>query len=204
MQRYHNTFIFLLCLVIAWSWLGQGNKTIWCLEGAPVLIILVIISLIRHKLFPPTTLFYFVVGLSCVILLIGARYTYVRVPLFNYLQDIFNLSRNHYDRVGHFFQGFTIALVLRELLLRTSDLRPGKWLTAIIVLFNLGIASGYEIIECAVGLMNKANMQIFLGFQGDWWDTQKDIFVSFVGSIVALAFFARSQDKQISKMKIKS
>lgn len=134
------------------------------------------------------------------VLLIGAHYTYAKVPLFEYLREYFSWSRNHYDRLGHFVQGFVPAMVARELLLRTSPLRRGKWLLAIILLGCLGISAAYELLEWATAEVMGEGADAFLGTQGDVWDTQKDMLMAFIGAATALATLSRFHDKALKKV----
>ena len=131
-------------------------------------------------------------------LLIGAHYTYAEVPLFNWLRDEFQLSRNHYDKIGHFMQGFGPAMVARELLLKTSPLKAGKWLFAIICLSCLGISALYEILEWGVAIGTGEAAEAFLGTQGDVWDTQKDMAFALLGAVTALAALGRVHDRMLN------
>jgi putative membrane protein len=133
------------------------------------------------------------------VLILGGHYTYARVPPGFWIQDWLDLSRNHYDRVGHFMQGFVPALVARELLLRTSPLKPGKWLFVIVTLSILGVSALYEFTEWWAALAGGVAAQDFLGTQGDVWDTQWDMFIAFCGAIVAQLTLANVHDRQLAQ-----
>jgi putative membrane protein len=120
------------------------------------------------------------------------------VPLGFWIQDWFDFSRNHYDRLGHLMQGIGPAIVARELLIRTSPLAPGKWLFTIVVFTVLGISATYEFIEWAAALASEEAAAAFLGTQGDPWDTQWDMFLAGCGAIAALFLFERVHDRQIA------
>jgi len=199
MKRFYIFILALLIIITFWSFLGQKDKVIWFLEGFPA-IIFILLSLLSYRYLRLTSVSYVIVGLHCIILLVGARYTYAEVPLFNWFQEVFDLSRNHYDRVGHFFQGLTPAIVGRELLLRTSPLKRGKWLVAILLLVSLGVSASYEVLEWAVGSAGGETAEAFLGLQGDMWDTQKDMFMAFVGALFSVTILARFQDKELLEM----
>jgi putative membrane protein len=156
-----------------------------------------------YRRFTLTNLLYTLIAMHCVILFIGGHYTYAEVPLFNWLRDEFHLSRNYYDRVGHFVQGLVPAMVARELLLRTSPMKPGKWLFAIIVLGCLGISAAYELIEWQVSVNTGEGADAFLGTQGDIWDTQKDMAMAFLGAICALLSLGRAHDRALQKLGAK-
>lgn len=171
---------------------------IWWMEAAPVLIAAPLLAVTARR-FRFTRLTYSLIALHAAILLVGAHYTYALVPLGDWLKDALDLSRNHYDRLGHFAQGFVPAIIARELLLRTSPLRPGKWLFALVVLSVLGISAAYELIEWLAAEMSTDGASAFLGTQGDVWDTQKDMATAAVGAAVALISLGRLHDRQISK-----
>ncbi len=51
---------------------------------------------------------------------------------------------------------------------------------------TLSISALYELIEWAVAdVFFKAQGDAYLGTQGDIWDAQKDIFMAFLGAILA-------------------
>ncbi len=181
-------------LIMAWSFINPYEYSTWWMEAAPVVIAIPLL-LFTAKRFRLTDILYVLIFIHAVILLVGAHYTYARVPLF----DLFGHDRNNYDKLGHFAQGFIPAIVIRELLLRTSPLRSGKWLSTIIVFSCLGISAIYEIIEFAAGVMVGEGATEFLGTQGDVWDTQKDMMWAGIGAICALVFLSRAHDKHLSK-----
>ncbi|MBI1216206.1 MAG: DUF2238 domain-containing protein [Alphaproteobacteria bacterium] len=168
------------------------------MEAFPVFIGLPILIVLREK-FKLTNLIYLLLFVHAGILLIGAHYTYAKVPAFDWLRDHFHLSRNHYDRLGHFAQGFVPALLARELLLRSSPLRAGKWMFAIIFLSCMGISALYELLEWATSLATGTAADAFLGAQGDVWDTQEDMAMAGLGALCALAFFSRLHDRFLAR-----
>ena len=192
----------LTILVLLWSGLAPKDRGTWFMEVAPVFIALPLVALTWRR-FPLTTLLTVVITLHAVVLMVGGKYKYAEMPLFNWLRDEFHLSRNHYDRVGHFMQGFAPALVARELLLRTSPLRPGKWLAVVVVLSCLGISALYELIEWGAAMALGEGADAFLATQGDVWDTQKDMAMAGVGAIVALLLFSRWHDRQLTTVGVR-
>ena len=166
------------------------------MEVAPVMIAVPLLFS-TYKKFPLTTLLYLLVTLHGIILMVGGHYTYARVPLF----DMLGHDRNNYDKVGHFAQGFIPAIAIRELLLRSSPLRPGKWLAAIIIFACLGISALYEIIEWFAAWILAEGANDFLGSQGDEWDTQKDMAWAGIGAIAALLFLTREHNRALERLK---
>jgi putative membrane protein len=166
------------------------------MEVAPVLLVAPIL-VATYRRFPLTPLLYRLLFLHALILILGGHYTYARVPLGAWVQDAFGLARNHYDRLGHFAQGFVPAMAARELLLRTSPLRRGKWLFVVVVGIALAISACYELIEWWAALAGGEAATDFLGTQGDPWDTQWDMFMALIGAITAQVLLARRHDREL-------
>ena len=180
--RYFRYFlVFLVLAVMAWSGWQPKDVFTWFLEVAPVLIGLPLLILTFRR-FPLTSLAYALLAIHAIILMVGGHYTYAEMPLFNWLRDAFELSRNHYDRVGHVAQGFIPAIVAREILLRRSPLAAGKWLFFLVTSVCLAISACYEFIEWWVALASGDEAVAFLATQGDVWDTQWDMFLALCGA----------------------
>jgi len=171
----------------------------WILEIFPVAIVLPLLYL-TAKRFPLTPLLYALIGVHCLILIVGAHYTYARVPLGFWVQDALDLSRNHYDRLGHFAQGFVPAIAVREILIRTSPVREGGWLAFLTVATCLAISATYEFVEWWTALAAGVAADQFLATQGDIWDTQWDMFMALCGAIVALLLLSRVHDRALARM----
>ena len=182
--------------VLAWSGIHPHDYFTWLLEVMPVLIALPLLIATRQA-FPLTPLVYMLIALHCAILMVGGHYTYAEVPLFNWLRDTFDLARNHYDRVGHFAQGLVPALVTREILLRRTPLQRGKMLFFLVVCVCLAISATYELIEWGVAEASGSDAVAFLATQGDIWDTQKDMAMALLGSILGQLGLARLHDRQL-------
>lgn len=184
--------------VFIWSAVRPHDYFTWS-EVAPALAGIAVLSA-TYRRFKFTTLVYVLIWFHAVILVIGGHYTYAEVPLFNWLRDTLNLSRNHYDRVGHFAQGFVPAIVAREILLRTSPLKRGKWLFFLVVCVCLAFSAFYEFIEWWVALATGTAATAFLGTQGDVWDTQWDMFLAMCGAIISQLILGRTHDKALERM----
>jgi putative membrane protein len=199
MNRTHYSLLLVVATVFAWSAIKPHDYFTWILEVFPVLIgaALVIANYGRFRL---TTLLYVLLAIHVCILLIGGHYTYAEVPLFNWLRDEFQLGRNHYDRIGHFAQGFIPAILAREILLRKTPLARGGWLTYIILSICLAFSAFYELIEWWTALLTGEAATAFLGTQGDVWDTQWDMFLALAGAAVALATLSGIHDRQLRKL----
>ncbi len=184
---------------LAWSGFAPRDRFTWFLEVAPVLIALPLLSATSRR-FPFTRLAYLLMALHAVILMVGGHYTYAEMPLFNWLRDALELSRNHYDRLGHLAQGFIPAIVAREILLRRSPLLPGKWLFFMVTCVCLAISAFYEMIEWWVAVASGDDAVAFLATQGDVWDTQWDMFLALLGALSSQLLLSRRHDRQLLEL----
>jgi len=198
---YSRALPATLLLVVAVALVASGiqpyDRLTWFLEVLPVLLAAPLL-IATHRSFPLTPLACWLIAIHSLILIVGGHYTYARVPLGFWIQDWFDFSRNHYDRIGHLMQGFGPAIIARELLLRTSPLAPGKWLFTIVVFTILGISASYEFIEWWTALASEEASAAFLGTQGDPWDTQWDMFLAGCGAIAAQFLLERVHDRQLA------
>jgi putative membrane protein len=185
--------------VFVWSGIAPYDRTTWWLEVFPILIAVPLLAA-TYRRFPFTPLVYRLILLHAIVLMVGGHYTYARVPLGFWVQDALHLSRNHYDRLGHFVQGFVPAMVAREVLLRRSPLVRGKWLFVIVTALCLSISACYEFIEWWSAVLGGSAANDFLGTQGDVWDTQWDMFIAFIGAMVAQLTLARVQDRELKRL----
>jgi putative membrane protein len=186
----------LLVLLLISGWQPYDRAT-WWMEVAPILIALPVLWF-SYGRFPLTTLLYVLIFLHAVVLMTGGAYTYARVPLGFHIEEFFHLTRNPYDKIGHFFQGFVPALIAREVLLRGQYVRGRGMLAFVVVCIVLAISATYEFVEWGAALSLGQGADEFLGTQGDPWDTQSDMFMALIGSVVALLGFSRLHDRQLS------
>lgn len=196
--------MFALLVLVALSGLvitgiAPLERSTWWLEVAPVVVALPILFWTRKR-FPLTPLVYGLIAVHAVILMVGGHYTYAKVPLGFWAQHAFDLSRNPYDRLGHFAQGFVPAIVARELLLRCTPLRRGGWLSFIVVAICLAISACYEFIEWWTALIAGEGAAAFLGTQGDVWDTQWDMFMALLGATAAVLLLSRVHDRALARL----
>lgn len=200
-RRYH--FLLLLVVLVVWVWSGirpHDTRLTWVLETAPVMIALPVI-LLTYRKFPLTSLTYTIMAIHAMILMLGGHYSYAKVPLGFWMEDWFGWTRNNYDKIGHFIQGFGPTIYAREIIARTSPLKPGKWLDTMALAVPLAFSALYEIIEWIASLSNPADTEAFLGTQGYIWDTQTDMFLCLVGSIAALILLARLHNKYLIRAR---
>ncbi len=180
---------------------GTADRGTWAMEVAPLLIGAPVLVATRVR-FPLTRLLLVLLGLHGLILVLGGYYTYAQVPLGFWLRDAFGLARNPYDRIGHFAQGFVPAILAREILLRTTPLRPGKMLVLLVTSVCLGFSALYELIEWGAALALGQGSDAFLGTQGDPWDTQADMGCALLGALAAQALLARAHDAQLAGRRL--
>ncbi len=193
--------VVVVLAVLVWSGLEPHDRFTWVLEVAPVLIGLPVLVLLRSR-FRFTPLVLTLLGVHAVILMVGGKYTYAEVPLGFWVQDLLGLARNHYDRLGHFAQGFVPALVIREILLRRSPLHESRWLAPVVIAFVLAFSASYELMEWMVAMMTGSAAEAFLGTQGDVWDTQWDMFLALSGCLVSLLTLSRVHDIQVDRTRM--
>jgi putative membrane protein len=203
MTRREPAILLVVAIVLlALSRVGASEPGTWILEVAPIFLIAPILVLTARR-FPLTPLVYRLLFVHALILMVGGHYTYAKVPLGFWAQDVFGLARNHYDRLGHLAQGFVPAMLAREVLLRRSPLERGKWLAFLVICVCLALSATYELIEWLAAVLGGSAADAFLGTQGDVWDTQWDMFMALVGATSALLLLSRLHDRQLAKLDAK-
>ncbi len=202
MKKTLSTPVLLLILIFgAILYFGaapKADRPTWFLENLPVFLMIPIL-LKFHPRLNFTTFTLVVLAIHGFVLIVGGHYSYAEVPIGHWFQETFDLKRNHYDRVGHFMQGFGPAVGLRELLLKTSVLTRGWFLSLVVFSMCLAFSAFYEMIEWWTALIMGQGAEAFLGTQGDIWDTQWDMFLCAVGALLALLLFAKLQDQQMDQ-----
>lgn len=198
-KRFYTTLALALGIIFVWSAIRPHDFFTWLLEVFPVIIALPLLWG-THKRFTFTRLAYVLMLVHAIILMVGGHYTYALVPLGNWVRDAFDLTRNHYDRLGHLAQGFIPAIITREILLRTSPLKRGRWLFCLVVCVCLAISAAYELLEWGVAELTGTEAEAFLATQGDVWDTQKDMAFATIGAISALLLLGRKHDRQLERL----
>ena len=189
-------WIAVFLVVLIWSGVGPHDYPTWWLEVAPALAGAVILWATRNR-FPLTPMTYVLILIHCIILMVGGHYTYAEVPIGEWVREAFDQSRNNYDKLGHFAQGFIPAIVARELLIRLDVVKRPGWRDFIIVCICLAISAFYELIEWWVALLSEEAADAFLGTQGYAWDTQSDMAWALFGVSVALLALGTWHDRQL-------
>jgi len=201
-RKYH--LLLLAIVLVVWIWSGidpHDSRLTWVLETAPFMIALPVM-VVTYRRFPLTGLMYTIIAVHAMILMVGGHYSYAKVPLGFWMEDWFGWTRNNYDKIGHFMQGFGPAIYAREVIVRTSPLGRGKWLACLSIAVPLAFSALYEIIEWLASLSDPTDTEAFLGTQGYVWDTQTDMFWCLIGSIVALILLGRLHDRQLSGVAV--
>jgi len=196
---YRTALLLIVGVALIISGIDPYDRTTWWLEIFPILIGAPLLVATARR-FPLTTLTYTLLALHAIVLMVGGHYTYARVPLGFWFQNLLGLARNDYDRLGHFAQGFIPAILVREILLRTSPLRPGRWLFVIVTAICLAFSACYEFFEWGAAVAGGNAADAFLGTQGDVWDTQWDMFCALIGAIVAQLTLAGVHDRSLAKL----
>ncbi len=175
------------------------DRVTWLLEVAPVIIALPILVATRRT-YPLTTLLYVLIFAHALVLILGGAYTYARVPLGGWVQQAFDLSRNPYDKLGHFMQGFVPAILAREVLIRGEYARGRRMIAFLCICIALAISALYELVEWWAALALGQGAEEFLGTQGDPWDTQSDMFCAGLGAGFALFALSAVHDRQLAAL----
>jgi putative membrane protein len=187
--------VALLLLVL--SGIGPKDRFTWWLEIAPILVAVPVLVLTARR-FPLTPLAYRLLFLHALVLMLGGHYTYAEVPLGFWFRDLLGLSRNHYDRLGHFAQGFVPAILVREVLRRKTPLSSPGWLFFLVTSVVLAISAAYELLEWLAAITSGSAAMAFLGTQGDVWDTQWDMFLALCGALAGELLLARRHERELA------
>jgi putative membrane protein len=198
-SRYELGLLIAAGIVLVWSGIRPHDRFTWLLEVAPVLIGAPILVATYHR-FRMTRLVYTLLLIHAIILMVGGKYTYAEVPFGFWIQQVFGFARNHYDRIGHFAQGFIPAMLAREVFIRRSPLRGSRWLPFVVVCFCLAFSALYELIEFWTALASGEAAEAFLGTQGDPWDTQWDMQLALIGAVTALVSLSPLHDRQLARL----
>lgn len=192
-------FLLLLLFLLSsvFSFIGCKEVFTWFLECIPAFLG-VLVLLLTYKKFRFSNFTYLMIFIHCIILIVGGHYTYAEVPLFDWIKTVFHQSRNNYDKVGHFAQGFVPALIVREIFVRKQVVNGKRWLSFIIISIALAISAFYELIEWFVSINTGESGDAFLGTQGDIWDTQSDMLTALIGAILAVLIFSKVQDRSVA------
>jgi putative membrane protein len=193
---FRNGLLVLGLFALVASAIGAAERGTWVLEVFPIFIGVPLLILTARR-FPLTPLAYGLIFVHAIILMVGGHYTYAKVPLGFWMRDAFHLTRNNYDRIGHFAQGFVPAIIAREILIRRSVVRSAGWLFFVVTCICLSISACYEFIEWATAVIGGSSADAFLGTQGDIWDTQWDMFTALIGALVAQITLSRVHDRQL-------
>ncbi|HMI02888.1 MAG TPA: DUF2238 domain-containing protein [Pedobacter sp.] len=198
-MKLHLSLLLIFVLSAVLSFIGCKEVFTWFLECIPAFLgALILVLTYRRFMFSNFT--YFVILLHALILIIGGHYTYAEVPLFDWIKETLHQSRNNYDKVGHFIQGFGPALIVREIFVRKAVVNGKKWLSFIIISIALAISAFYELIEWFVSVNSGESGDAFLGTQGYIWDTQSDMLTALIGAFAAVLFFSKIQNRSIARI----
>jgi len=199
-ERIHVVLLTLWVIALVVSAIDAYDPFTWVLEVFPGIIAVAVLA-VSYRRFPLTNLLYVLIFIHSLILMAGGHYTYARVPLGFWMESTFHFTRNHYDRIGHFAQGFVPAIAAREVFLRKKIVKPGPWLIAVVICGCLGVSALYELFEWVTAVTMGSSADAFLGTQGDPWDTQEDMCMAGIGAICAFLFFSRIHDRAIARLK---
>lgn len=197
----HIIWLIVFCAIFIWSAINPHDRLTWAMEVLPAVAGALVMYYLILTQRSPTELSFWLILIHCVILIIGGHYTYAHVPLFEWLREITDGTRNNYDKLGHFAQGFIPAILAREVLLRNRVIQQPHWLSFLVVCFCLAFSAFYEFIEWWAALIMGGSAEQFLGMQGYVWDTQSDMLFATIGAITALLLLHRWHDRQLNQQQ---
>lgn len=208
-MKPHPNLILLITIlpVLIWSAIHPYDRLTWWLEVAPVFGGFIALFMVQRKNWTFCNLSLWLIGIHMIVLIIGGHYTYARVPMGDWAKETFDLSRNHYDRLGHILQGLTPAILCREVFIREGIVTKRGWSSVLTVSLCMAISAIYELIEWAAALLSAEAAESFLGTQGDNWDTQIDMFCALIGATAAvtfLRFFHNRSMRKLTNLSIRS
>ncbi|MEQ3339252.1 DUF2238 domain-containing protein [Clostridium butyricum] len=198
-KKFHLILLAMLLSILIWSVIEPKDLFIWFLEVLPVILGVAVLICIYPK-YRFSNFIYVLITIESIILIVGGHYTYAEMPIFNWIRDTFDLSRNYYDRLGHFMQGFIPAMIAREIIIRNKVINKKKYLSFIVICICLAISASYELIEFVVAKLTGNAADAFLGTQGDVWDTQWDMLMALIGSVTSLSLFSRYHYKKLTQL----
>lgn len=198
-KKFHLILLAMLLSILIWSVIEPKDLFIWFLEVLPVILGVAVLICIYPK-YRFSNFIYVLITIESIILIVGGHYTYAEMPIFNWIRDTFDLSRNYYDRLGHFMQGLIPAMIAREIIIRNKVINKKKYLSFIVICICLAISASYELIEFVVAKLTGNAADAFLGTQGDVWDTQWDMLMALIGSVTSLSLFSRYHDKKLTQL----
>lgn len=198
----HPNFILLILIVpiLGWSAWEPYDRLTWWLEVCPVFAGFIALFIAQAKNWRFSNLSMVLIGLHMILLIVGGHYTYARVPIGDWAKEAFDLSRNHYDRLGHIFQGLTPAILVREVFMRNRIVAKRGWMSVLTVSFCMAVSAIYELIEWAAALVSAEAAESFLGTQGDHWDTQTDMFCALLGATGAVVLLRFAHNRSMRKL----
>ncbi|MFB9842602.1 DUF2238 domain-containing protein [Mucilaginibacter ginsenosidivorans] len=199
MNKY-LTLVILFFAGLIISAINPHDYFTWILEVFPAILGFLAL-LLTFKRFRFTYLTYVFILLHCYVLFIGGHYTYAMVPAFDWIRDVFHQTRNNYDKVGHFFQGFVPAMIIREIFIRRDVIQRKGWIAFLTICVCATISVLYELLEWLVSVTSGSAGDSFLGTQGDIWDTQSDMLFAIIGATCMVLLLSKVQDLRISKMQ---
>ncbi len=201
-MKIHPNFLLLAAMlpILIWSGIHPYDRTTWWLEIAPVFMGFVGLFIAQSKGWRFSNFSLVLLGLHMIVLIVGGRYTYALVPIGDWAKNAFDLSRNHYDRLGHLMQGLVPAILCREVFIRNKVIAKRGWLAFCVISFCMAVSAIYELLEWAAALVSAEASAAFLGTQGDIWDTQTDMFCALIGASTAFLFLQIPHNRSMEKL----
>jgi putative membrane protein len=198
--RKHVLFLIIGVAFFIWSYIGHYDTFGWIMLSLPIVMGLVA-TVVTYRRFTFTTFVYALGLMYVIILIIGAKYTYTYNPLFDLIKDSLGHTRNFYDRVGHFAQGFVPVLVFKEIILRPGHMKRGPFFYLVLLCMVLAFSAAWELLEFGAVLISGMDARYILSLQGDMLDTQWDMFMAVIGAVISLIMLNKYHDKKMAELE---
>ncbi len=185
----------IYCLEFLLLAINPYDRTTWWAENIVGLIPVLGLVLLYFYKVRFSNMAYLLIAIYIYCHTIGGHYTFERVP-FDFITELFDFQRNHFDRMCHFMVGFFAYAVLE--LLESRQLVKGRFLAISLVVMGIfGLAGIFEIVEWLYAdFSNPEAGEAFLGSQGDIWDAQKDMLSDGLGAICSSILYHCLNKKQ--------
>lgn len=200
-HRIHISLLIIGLIVFGWSYIDHKLTFGWILLSVPIITV-ASLFIFTYRKFSFTTLVYIIGFLYACLLMVGAKYTYTYVPLFDSISETMGWTRNYYDRVAHFAQGFVPFLIFKEYLLRKKILSKSNFTNLVIIALVLGFSASWELLEYVTAELSGMSQSFILDMQGDIWDTQLDMLSALLGAMTSWIILGKYHMKYID-LKIK-
>jgi putative membrane protein len=189
MSKYKIFLLIVFIIVLVWSGINPpATQSDWLLENSPIFVALVAFIIFGRYL-KLSDISYTCITIYILFPLVASHYGVTGVPIGDNIGHLIGSTRNMYDRLTHFLFGFLGFYPIYEFVVSVTK-KEGGWNYYIPIEAIAALSALYEIFEWVAAItVNPILAASFLGFQGDVFDTQKDMANAIVGALCAMLVF---------------